>query len=669
MPTTYTNGLKLPDLGSIDWFNAYKNNIDILDPIVGTVNGVATTYAPISHNHDASEITSGTIDIARLPPAALERLHTVADQTARYALTTSTVQEGDTVKQLDTGVMYLVVDVTKLNSADGYTEYSAGTASKAIADEDGNSIKSTYGKLAGINTWTNINTWTTAQVFLGSLRFNNASYASGTPSENIFYTALQWGGYVNNTWTAPFTINNAVRTTGYNDTSLRVYSQTSNTLTGFVHETNADASDIAFRPIANATHKLGNASYQWSAVYAQTYYYNGTAWGLNKANVWTGENKFNQSVTIAGQSGILWDRKNYTAGTLPASTMYYGFQNAYESGGSVFDRIRSYVSTTGTNLSEHVKYAWTDLTKYASVTFWVSADGSDSEYKYNTSRVIPATTNTTDLGTSAIQWKSIHGQTYYYNGTQWGLDRNNTWTGSNTFNSSITAKGDLMLLSPTFEYGTEYPTAIHRNVYFTNGSVYPQRIRFWMSGGATFTEMTVQNKFTDGVLDPNGTLKTVTLQIGLRANGDRFLYTDGTWRCSLLPYVESGSASPDSTLNLGTSSYKWKTLNGINPGALGFPDLSKAVTIDTTDWDKTGNLNSYTPLVDGWISIITDNASTANYIRCAYDNGDILAKANGNGYAQGLSIFMPVLKNTQLGIRLVCTTIGTAKLYPCLGNV
>lgn len=160
MPTTYTNGLKLPDLGSIDWFNAYKNNIDILDPIVGTVNGVATTYAPISHNHDASEITSGTIDIARLPPAALERLTTVADQTARYALTTSTVQLGDTVKQLDTGIMYLVVDTTKLNSADGYVEYSAGTASKAIADEDGTSIKTGYGKLAGANVWTNNQTVT-----------------------------------------------------------------------------------------------------------------------------------------------------------------------------------------------------------------------------------------------------------------------------------------------------------------------------------------------------------------------------------------------------------------------------------------------------------------------------------------------------------------------------
>ena len=85
---------------------------------------------PVSdHDHDASEIVSGTIDIARLPAGALERMVDVENRTARYALTTATVQNGDTVRQLDTGVMYRVVDDTKLNKADGYKEYTAGRAS------------------------------------------------------------------------------------------------------------------------------------------------------------------------------------------------------------------------------------------------------------------------------------------------------------------------------------------------------------------------------------------------------------------------------------------------------------------------------------------------------------------------------------------------------------
>ncbi len=80
---------------------------------------------------DASKITTGTISIERLPAAALERVVTVADQAARYALTSASVQLGDTVKQLDTGVMYAVVDVSKLNTSSGYLEYTAGTATSA----------------------------------------------------------------------------------------------------------------------------------------------------------------------------------------------------------------------------------------------------------------------------------------------------------------------------------------------------------------------------------------------------------------------------------------------------------------------------------------------------------------------------------------------------------
>ena len=85
-------------------------------------------YLTSSSNLDASKLTSGTVDIARLPQGALERLIKVANEAARYALTTADVQLGDTVQQLDTGIMYVVTDIDHLDSAAGYTEYTAGTA-------------------------------------------------------------------------------------------------------------------------------------------------------------------------------------------------------------------------------------------------------------------------------------------------------------------------------------------------------------------------------------------------------------------------------------------------------------------------------------------------------------------------------------------------------------
>lgn len=86
---------------------------------------ISTTLA----NFDASKIASGTISIDRLPKAALERLVVVANDTARFALTTATAQSGDTVKVTSTGKMYLIKDESKLNSEDGYEPYTVSQAS------------------------------------------------------------------------------------------------------------------------------------------------------------------------------------------------------------------------------------------------------------------------------------------------------------------------------------------------------------------------------------------------------------------------------------------------------------------------------------------------------------------------------------------------------------
>lgn len=374
MPTTYANGLKLPDLGSIDWFNAYKNNIDILDPIVGTVNGVATTYAPISHNHDASEITSGTIDIARLPPAALERLTTVADQTARYALTTSTVQLGDTVKQLDTGIMYLVVDTTKLNSADGYVEYSAGTASKAIADEDGTSIKTGYGKLAGNQTWTGTNTFTNNLLTRDPSSVSAGSYGKGI---NFYDSTSTRYGYVQ------------PHVTTDNSRNLTLGADT-----GYIEL----GSHLV--PYANSGVSLGQSSLRWSAIYADSYYYGTTAWGLNKANTWTGNNTFKSANTnLALQS------TTSELGSLTAASNWFrwidknGAQNAYISRDVWSDGADSLrLAIVGKRANGAPSTSGTEID--CGVRLNLEADGTKSFTPFD---------NNINLGTSTNKWTTLNG--------------------------------------------------------------------------------------------------------------------------------------------------------------------------------------------------------------------------------------------------------------------
>lgn len=79
---------------------------------------------------DAASVT-GVLPLNTIPHGALERLVHVANEAARFKLTTAQVQTGDSVIQDDTDVMYIVVDDAKLNTAAGYQEYKARTALNA----------------------------------------------------------------------------------------------------------------------------------------------------------------------------------------------------------------------------------------------------------------------------------------------------------------------------------------------------------------------------------------------------------------------------------------------------------------------------------------------------------------------------------------------------------
>ena len=82
---------------------------------------------------DAAKLT-GTIDVERLPKAALERLYIASTANDLQTLTTEQVQNGDTVKIQDSGLMYFVKDETKLGNPTDYMQafeaYTVGQASQ-----------------------------------------------------------------------------------------------------------------------------------------------------------------------------------------------------------------------------------------------------------------------------------------------------------------------------------------------------------------------------------------------------------------------------------------------------------------------------------------------------------------------------------------------------------
>lgn len=156
--------MSLRDISDITRLGVVKKIIEVIDYFM-------------SNDIDASRV-KGQLDISNIPPAGLDNVIKVDTVTDMLALTVDDVQNGDTVMIIGVTppVQYQVVDDTKLGTMDAFQEYAAGTATKALADINGNNIHTTYGKLAGNNTWTGSNAYN------GNIYISNGSSAgsSGT---------------------------------------------------------------------------------------------------------------------------------------------------------------------------------------------------------------------------------------------------------------------------------------------------------------------------------------------------------------------------------------------------------------------------------------------------------------------------------------------------------
>ena len=76
----------------------------------------------------------GIIPLEKIPQGALDRLVQVENASARLSLTSAMVQNGDSVQELDTKKMFIVIDEDKLGTEDAekaFVEYTAGRATFA----------------------------------------------------------------------------------------------------------------------------------------------------------------------------------------------------------------------------------------------------------------------------------------------------------------------------------------------------------------------------------------------------------------------------------------------------------------------------------------------------------------------------------------------------------
>lgn len=270
---------------------------------------------------DATRI-KGQLDISNIPPAGLDNVIKVDTVTDMLALTVDDVQNGDTVMIIGVTppVQYQVVDDTKLGTMDAFQEYAAGTATKALADINGNNIHTTYGKLAGNNTWTGNNYWNGSAIFNASLTIRGSATTPGdvstylwlgtqpegseqTPSiarnkigELIMYAADYRPCYLRSGIQTSFA-------SVYNSDGTVEFSSLNNTPWG--KYTNANGLELTVNKTPTVNTDVSNKKYVDDSVASAT------ADLLSSNNMWTGTNTYNRNIYItngssAGSSGTLY---------------------------------------------------------------------------------------------------------------------------------------------------------------------------------------------------------------------------------------------------------------------------------------------------------------------------------------------------------------------------
>lgn len=195
------------------------------------------------------------------------------------------------------------------------------------------------------------------------------------------------------------------------------------------------------------------------------------------------------------------------------------------------------------------------------------------------SNFIPSANNSYDLGSSSYQWNNLYAKNYYYNGVAWGLDKANEWSADQTFSAKILTKTTNTEISG-------------EDIYQCLKSDGKRAISFRVNNNSNYRTLLL------GVHDTNNSPPK-----GLVISNDN---------------SNNITIFSDSPASLGTSTNKWKTLNGVNPGALSLPNVFDSYDVVTTNWSTSYSqpnnlqINGTNPTYPGWLFIRLDDCTAAD---------------------------------------------------------
>ena len=367
---------------------------------------------------------------------------------------------------------------------------------------------------------------------------------------------------------------------------------------------------------------------------------------FNSANEWTGA----QTYSAASYGQKIWLKNTgldlSVNGNTGLSDTYQHVISWADKNNTIYSSIQSWASDANNTLVLRSYYR-TDANTSRNLSVRFTNTATDKS-------VYPETNGDVNLGTSANQWNNLYAKNYYYNGVAWGLDKSNIWTATNNF-SILSLYNNSVTYNEAPSSNVELPS-----IRIFGGGRYCGAFDYiWKSTGENVIRLSL------GSYKSDGTFGYWACNFGVSRD-----FSDGG-KFETPAFYPNGNNAYD----LGTQTNKWKTLNGINPGALSLPNTPGGTgTVNVNYYDLSGNItvrdgstyNRITAPCDGWIAIGT----FATWLQISNDTLILATTANpgADGFAQA---FLPVRKGNS--IRIVVNQTNTQfqsfKLLPCEGNV
>lgn len=276
--------------------------------------------------------------------------------------------------------------------------------------------------------------------------------------------------------------------------------------------------------------------------------------------------------------------------------------------------------------------------------------------------LIPSTDGTVNLGDSSYQWNNAYIKSLTINGVACGdilthnvsefvnVSSNQTIAGEKTFSNLRTYFGRDISCYSVRKYGKNLNpvSTSYQYIVFSGNIISDGPTNQWDAG------------YIEQVVNTNG---------GSRG---RWFVQDTSENNVALEIWVSGNdkqvrPTQNSAVDLGTSTRKWKTINGINPGALSLPgtgviDVSSNITV----LDGT-TANKFTPQINGWLLINGTGPANEGFIYVV--QGRIGMMSANNTVMLRCAVLIPVVAGVEVTVTCKLNALTWANIAPCQGNV